>query len=58
MRACVCVCAHLGVVEGSNDMPEPVGVNLKAAEQRHQQDTTHTSHIDLSREGGGGGHAL
>lgn len=42
---CVCVCVYLWVVEGGDDSAEAVGVNLQAAEERHQQDATHTAHI-------------
>lgn len=48
---------HLRVVEGGDDPSEPVGVNLKAAEQRHQQDPAYTAHIHTRREGGGRKHA-
>lgn len=46
----------LWVVEGGDDPSQAVGVNLKAAEQRHQQDTTHTAHIHICSKQGGGKH--
>lgn len=47
---------YLGVVEGSDEASEAVGVNLKAAEQHHHQDAAHTADVHTTGEGGGGGH--